>query len=79
MRKLNLLLVVVLGGSFLAGCGQKSPEEIEADKYPKAKANTPEQDAALRAKFDLNGRGSAPGKGPSSAASTPTGAGNPGK
>jgi len=58
MRKLNLLIALALGGCLLAGCSQKTPEEIEADKYPKAKPNTPEQDAALRAKFDINRRGS---------------------
>lgn len=51
MKKLSLLLVVAVVGTIFAGCNEKTPEEIEAAKYPKLKPLTPDEKKALDAKL----------------------------
>jgi len=50
MRTLALLLLVAVAG---IGCSQKTPEQIEADKYPQVKVNTPEEEKAMRERLHL--------------------------
>lgn len=49
MKKLTLFLGLAILGAFAAGCGEgKTPEEIEAAKYPQVKPLTPEEEAKAR-------------------------------
>ena len=44
---------LALLGLLAAGCGEgKTPEEIEAEKYPKAKPLTPDEQAQMQQKTD---------------------------
>ncbi|MGV3618723.1 MAG: hypothetical protein ACO1SV_25655 [Fimbriimonas sp.] len=48
MKRLGILILLAVA-AFPAGCGEgKTPEEIEAAKYPKAKALTAEEEAKVR-------------------------------
>jgi len=54
MIRIALLFSVVLAGiSILSGCSEKTPEEIEAAKYPKVKPNTPEEEKAMRERLGI--------------------------
>jgi hypothetical protein len=55
MKKNTIILVVALLSYAAAGCSGKTPEQIEADKYPKVKVNTPEEDKAMRERLHLGG------------------------
>lgn len=49
MKRYFLLIGLAAVAAFSAGCGEgKTPEQIEADKYPKAKPLTPEEEAKAR-------------------------------
>ena len=43
------MLAIMFG--FGAGCSTKTPEQIEADKYPKVKQMSPEEERAFRARM----------------------------
>jgi hypothetical protein len=49
MRRLWLIPVLMVSMGAVAGCGEpKTPEEIEAAKYPPVKPNSPEESRKLR-------------------------------
>lgn len=49
MRRFVVPLLLTVVAALSAGCGEgKTPEEIEAAKYPKAKPLTPEEEARAR-------------------------------
>jgi hypothetical protein len=58
MKTLLLIPALVLA---VSGCSSKTPEEIEAAKYPKVERLSPEQEQAARERF---GAGATPRTGP---------------
>lgn len=53
MRHIGALIAITMIGVSLVGCSQKTPEEIEAAKYPQVKQNTPEEEKAMRERLHL--------------------------
>lgn len=49
MRPIYLLSLIGMFGALAAGCSQKTPEEIEAAKYPPAKPLTAEEQERVKA------------------------------
>ncbi|MBN9503390.1 MAG: hypothetical protein BGO01_01805 [Armatimonadetes bacterium 55-13] len=54
MKTLCTLILFAMAGMILTGCSPKTPEEIEAAKYPQVKQNTPEEEKAMRERLGLN-------------------------
>ncbi|AIE84518.1 hypothetical protein [Fimbriimonas ginsengisoli] len=55
MRNLALFLVTVLALASTAGCNSKTPEEVEASKYPQVKPLSPAEEKAARERLHLGG------------------------
>ncbi len=62
MRLLIGFMLLIATFVVVGGCAQKTPEEIEAAKYPQVKQNTPEQDKALLEKSSMHSMPGASGK-----------------
>lgn len=55
MRFAGWLLTIVALAAAIGGCSEKTPEQIEAEKYPTVKKLSPEEERAARQRLHLDG------------------------